>query len=199
MRLQRRFLLLVPPCGLVGSLLLAAACGNSGDSGSPGPGDSGLADGVAPIVVYDAALPDLDASCNAVSTGGTQVTTTIPDEDATAPTAAGGTVVDGTYTLAALEWYMGDPLEQLPPTTSTTLIVSGGGTVWQTAGTDVDTGAFTVNYAAVFDGDMITLNETCPNADTEIDETFTATATTITLLDSYESEPYVRIYTLTPR
>jgi hypothetical protein len=196
MTLSRRFLLLAGPCGLVGSVVLGAACGSSDDSGSPAPADAG-ADGVAPIIVYDAAMPDLDASCNAVSTGGTQVTTTVPDVDATAPTAAGGTVVDGTYTLTALDWYMGDQLEQLPPTTSTTLVVSGGGTVWQTAGTDVDTGAFTVNYAALFDGDMITLNETCPNADTEIDETFTATPTTITLLDSYESEPYVRTYTLT--
>jgi hypothetical protein len=197
MSLRRRFLLLVPPCALTASLALAAACGNSDDSGSPGPVDSGPADGVAPIIVYDAAMPDLDASCNAVSTGGPQITTTIPDEDATAPTAAGGTVVDGTYTLTALEWYMGDPLEQLPPTTSTTLVVSGGGAVWQTAGTDVDTGVFTVNYAATYDGDKITLDETCPGADTEIDETFTATPTTITLLDTYESEPYVRVYTLT--
>ena len=104
-------------------------------------------------------------------------------------------MVDGTYTLTALDWYDGDPLDQLPPMASTTLVISAGGTVWQTAGTDSSGSAFAINYAVVVDGAYLTLNESCPDPDVEVDETFTATATEVTVVDMYEGEPYVRVYT----
>ena len=198
--MSRRSLLLFPLAPLALAALSGVAtfaCGTSDDGAlTTAPlADAAPADGVAPIIVYDAAMPVLDATCNELPTAGPQVTTTTV-LDAAAPVAAGGTIVDGTYALTALDWYNGDPLDQLPPTTSTSLVISGGGTVWQTAGTDASGGVFTINYAAIVDGDLLTLNTTCPTADTQLHETYTATGTTLSVLDRYGGEPYVRVYTM---
>jgi hypothetical protein len=144
-------------------------------------------------------------ACNQVANIGPYVTTTCAS--GAPPAMTGGTVVDGTYARTSVTEYNDCPDSGAPPVPqAATVIVSGGPSVgclqWAISGngestgvgpdggtvyTITDGGFASLTMSAAVLGNQLVTTEVCPTTGTGNPVTFTATATTMTVLSGASS------------
>jgi hypothetical protein len=178
-----------------------SAGGSTGTAGSNGGAAGGSAGstgaGGAQACGTDPAS-ETGAGCNTIATGGPCVTELVVTGPP--PTAAGGTVVAGTYNLTSVSLYnTPDGSAPVASMGRRTLVISGvSGTSFtldqiETSGAHTDRSHGTVAIA----GTMATFTPTCPPPSDAGDNGgsvgFTTTATTITLVNSPKGDGSVEV------
>ena len=179
------------------------AGGGAGTTGAAGggAGTTGAAGGGGTVgLCGDSTDTGSGDTCNTAPLLGPCVSVQI--STATAPTPAGGTIVAGTYNLTSWTVYTtADSGTNQQSSRRETLVVSGvvGATFTldqaQVSGTATDRAHGTV----VSTGTMVTFTPTCPPAGDGGDKggsaSYTATATTFSLIESKNGDTSVKVYT----
>ena len=159
--------------GLLATLVAGAAVGQGGCKSSP---TIDLADADTDAAIQDgAAGGDTPAAgCNSLSQLGAPVTPTC--DPGSAPAAAGGTIVDGTYVLTASRFYGACSTEPL----AETLVVAQGTVQSVATGADASAIRASVSYQLAANGTTLAETQTCP-ARVQTTIRFSATPTTLTI------------------
>jgi hypothetical protein len=166
----------------------AADVAAASDGATPAE-DSGSS-GDAACVSSELSAPE----CNSVVPSGPLVVST--SSSATAPTAGGGSLTDGTYVLESSTYYGGS---QASETFQTTWVICGSH--WDVAENfitaDGGESSLAVNYLATVQGSSVTLNPTCSSIagnDTAMTRSFTVSGDQLTFIQSISGLTLVGSY-----
>jgi hypothetical protein len=171
---------------------------SGGTAGGGAGGTSSVTDGGTdgPLAACGTALSPSTEGINCSDLDARGPCVTIGSGSGTAPAAAGGTIVAGTYELTSSTVYLGDgafPTLQNP--IRKTVVITGSASPFtmseaDAAGTNYlrrQTGTLTVS------GAMITFSEMCPSLDAGSGNSvgFTATATTLTVFEPHDQNTVI--------
>jgi hypothetical protein len=166
--------LVVAACLL--TVFMSGGCGSSSSVAAPGMGGAGVGGGAT------GGGGGTPATCNVLIDDGPVVTPTAVA--ATAPTPAGGTLVDGTYDLTALTLYTGPGVSASPPSGTFSAVYQITGNIAQQVGRLNGSEA---RYTSTFtiSGTTFLSADTCPMPKQNSDSvSITATPTGFRVYDS---------------